>query len=163
MTRKSLNLRFPNVRLTSVALINDVWAVSAEQISNAAVCPRCQIVLPTRHSSYQRRYWDLPIQGRSVRITLTVGRWQCRNTDCGQSIFTERLPELVDPRSRQTRRAAGILRLLSHGVGGRLGERLAARLGREQSHWHPDLCDDRTAPTATQRSLARLGLYTKSF
>jgi hypothetical protein len=44
MTRKSLNLRFPNVRLTSVALIDDVRAVSAEQINNAAVCPRCQIV-----------------------------------------------------------------------------------------------------------------------
>ena len=36
---------------------------------------------------------------------------------------------MVDPRARQTRRAAGILRLLGHGVGGRPGERLAARLG----------------------------------
>ena len=50
--------------------------------------------------------------------------------DCWQSIFTERLPGMVDPRARQTRRAAGILRLLGHGVGGRPGERLAARLGR---------------------------------
>src|SRR5271166_2460303 len=49
--------------------------------------------------------------------------------DCWQSIFTERLPGMVDPRARQTRRAAGILRLLGHGVGGRPGERLAARLG----------------------------------
>jgi hypothetical protein len=128
MTLNSLTRPFPNIRLTSVAPIDDVWAVSAEQMSNAAVCPRCQIVSPARQSSYQRRFWDLPIQGRPVRITLTVGRWQCRNTDCGQSIFTERLPGIVDPRSRQTRRAAGILRLLGHGVGGRPGERLAARL-----------------------------------
>ncbi len=115
--------------LTSVTLIDDVWVIGAEKRSNAAVCPRCQVVSPARHSSYQRRFWDLPIQGRPVRITLTVGRWQCRNTDCGQSIFTERLPGMVDPRARQTRRAAGILRLLGHGVGGRPGERLAARLG----------------------------------
>jgi len=36
---------------------------------------------------------------------------------------------MVDPRARQTRRAAGILRLLRHGVGGLPGENLAARLG----------------------------------
>jgi transposase len=101
----------------------------AESIGTAAACPRCQIASSARHSSYQRRFWDLPIQGRPVRITCTVGRWQCRNADCGQSIFTERLPGMAAPRARQTRRAAGILRLLGHGVGGRPGERLAARLG----------------------------------
>jgi Transposase len=92
--------------------------------------PRSVVTMPSaRHSSYQRRLWDLPNQGRPVRITLTVGRWQCRNAECSQSICTERLPGIVDPRSRQTRRAAGILRLLGHGVGGRPGESLAARLG----------------------------------
>jgi hypothetical protein len=52
------------------------------------------------------------------RRSLTI-----RNTECGQFIFTEQLPGLVDPRSRQTRRVAGILRLLGHGVGGRPGKR----------------------------------------
>src|SRR5271166_3611829 len=129
MKQNSLTLTFPNVRLTSVTLSDDVWVVVAESIGTAAACPRCQIASSARHSSYQRRFWDLPIQGRPVRITLTVGRWQCRNPDCWQSIFTERLLGMVDPRARQTRRAAGILRLLGHGVGGRPGERLAARLG----------------------------------
>jgi len=129
MKQNSLTLPFPNVRLTSVTLSDDVWVVLAESIGTGAACPRCQVTSSVRHSSYQRRFWDLPIQGGPVRITLTVGRWQCRNADCRQSIFTERLPGLVDPRARQTRRAAGILRLLGHGVGGRPGERLAARLG----------------------------------
>src|SRR5271165_5151741 len=129
MKQNSLTLTFPNVRLTSVTLSDDVWVVWAESIGTAAACPRCQIASSARHSSYQRRFWDLPIQGRPVRITLAVGRWQCRNADCRQSIFTERLPGMVDPRARRSRRAAGILRLLGHGVGGRPGERLAARLG----------------------------------
>src|SRR5208282_1366259 len=129
MAQNSLTLPFPNVRLTSATLSEDIWVVVAESIGTAAACPRCQIASSARHSSYQRRFWDLPIQGRPVRITLTVGRWQCRNADCGQSIFTERLPGMVAPGARQTGRAAGILRLLGHGVGGRPGERLAARLG----------------------------------
>jgi len=36
---------------------------------------------------------------------------------------------MVDPCARQTRRAAGVLPVLGHGVGGWPGERLAARLG----------------------------------
>ncbi len=129
MKQNSLSLPFPNVRLTSVTLIDNVWVVLAAKIVSAAACPRCHVVSSARHSSYQRRFWDLPIQGRPVRITLTVARWQCRNANCGQSIFTDRLPEMAAPRARQTRRAAGILRLLGHSVGGRPGERLAAGLG----------------------------------
>jgi transposase len=129
MKQNSLTLPYSSVRLTSATLIDGVWAVRADKISTAAACPRCRVVSSARHSTYQRKFWDLPIQGTPVRITLTVCRWQCRNADCGQSVFTERLPGMVDPRARQTQRAAGILRLLGHGVGGRPGERLAARLG----------------------------------
>ena len=118
MKQNSLTLPFPNVRLTSVTLIDNVWVVQAENIGTAAACPRCLVVSAARHSSYQRRFWDLPIQGRPVRIRLTVRRWQCRNANCGQSIFTERLPGMVEPRARQTVRAASILRLRGHGVGG---------------------------------------------
>jgi hypothetical protein len=117
-----------DIRLASAAVIDGVWIVEAQNLSTSAACPRCQVVSSARHSSYQRRLWDLPIQGRPVRITLTVGRWQCRNAECGQSIVTERLPGMVDPRARQTRRAAGILCLLGHGVGGRLETRCSSQL-----------------------------------
>ena len=129
MKQNSLTLPFPDIRLESVVLIDGVWVVEAQKQGTAAACPRCQVASSARHSSYQRRFWDLPIQGRPVRIRLTVCRWQCRNAECVQSIFSERLPGIVDPRGRQTRRAAGILCLLGHSVGGRPGARLAVRLG----------------------------------
>jgi len=129
MQQNFLTLPFPGIQLASVAQIEGVWVVGAQKLGTAATCPRCQLVSSARHSSYQRRLWDVPIQGRPVRITLMIGRWQCRNAECDQCIFTERLPGIVDPGARQTRRAAGILRLLGHGVGGRPGERLAGRLG----------------------------------
>jgi hypothetical protein len=67
MNQNSLTLPFANVRLTSVALSDNVWVVWAAKIGTAAACPRCQVVSSARHSSYQRRFWDLPIQGRPVR------------------------------------------------------------------------------------------------
>jgi transposase len=111
-----------------VALIDGVWVVGAQKLGTPAR-PQCQVVSSAWHNSYQRRLWDLPILGRPVRISLTVGRWQCRNAECDQSIFTERLPGIVEPHARQTACAAGILRLLGHGVGGWPGERLAGHLG----------------------------------
>jgi zinc-finger of transposase IS204/IS1001/IS1096/IS1165 len=129
MKQNLLTSPFSDIRLVSAAVVDGVWVAEAQKLSTAAACPRCQAVSSARHSSYQRRLWDLPIQGRPVRITLTVGRWQSRNAECSQSIFTERLPGIVDPRSRQTRRVADILRLLGHEFGGRPGERLATRLG----------------------------------
>ena len=112
MKQNSLTLPFPDIRLESVVLIDGVWVVVAQKQGTAAACPRCQVASSARHSSYQRRFWDLPIQGRPGRITLTVCRWQCRNAECVQSIFSERLPGIVDTRARQTWRAAGILHLL---------------------------------------------------
>ncbi len=129
MQQNSLALPVSNVRLNSAMLIGNVWAVWAEKIGAAVACLRSYVVSPARHSSAQRRFWDLPIQGRPLRMTLTVCRGQCRNADCEQSIFTERPPGMVDPRARQTRRPAGILRLLGHSVGRRPGKKLAARVG----------------------------------
>jgi transposase len=129
MKQNWLTLQSLGIRITSVVLIDGVWVVWAQKLGTAAACPRCQVVSSARHSSYQRRFSDLPVQGRPVRIMLTVCRWQCRNAECGQSIFTERLPGILDPSARQTRRAADVLRLLGHGVGGRPGERLAGHLG----------------------------------
>ena len=82
MKQNSLTLPFRNIRLESVVLIDGVWVVEAQKQGTAAACPRCQVASSARHSSYQRRFWDLPIQGRPVRITLTVCRWQCRNAEC---------------------------------------------------------------------------------
>ena len=86
MRQSSLALPFPNVQLTSFTLIDDVWVVQARSKGPIAACPRCRVGSTFRHSSYERQFWDLPIQGRPVRIRLNVGRWRCRNAACAQSI-----------------------------------------------------------------------------
>ena len=49
MTQSSLTLPFPNVQLTSFALIDDVWVVQAESIGTVTACPKCLAVSTVRH------------------------------------------------------------------------------------------------------------------
>jgi transposase len=88
MKQNLLTSSFSDIRLPSATVVDGVWVVEARKLSTEAACPRCQVVSSARHSSYQRRLWNLPIQGRPVRITLTVGRWQCRNADVMLSLTT---------------------------------------------------------------------------
>jgi hypothetical protein len=64
-----------------------------------------------------------------VKFQARLTRWRCRNDQCGQRIFSERLPDLATPYARRTIRLAGIVRLVGHAAGGRPAERLMRRLG----------------------------------
>jgi transposase len=99
--------------------------VHAEQ---QPACPLCGQVSRSGHSSYCRCLQDLPWQGVSVQLWVTVGRFRCRNSSCPRKIFCERLPQVARVYGRQTDRASEIVRLVGYLAGGRAGQRLLARL-----------------------------------
>jgi transposase len=76
---------------------------------------------------------DLPWQGRQVEIHLQTRRFRCRNAECEQKIFAERLPAVADPKARQTTRLCEIVGLVGYALGGLPGERLLKRLGIKSS------------------------------
>lgn len=80
------------------------------------------------HSSYRRYLQDLPWQGVSVQLWVTVGRFGCRNSSCPRKIFCERLPLIARVYGRQTERASEVVRLVGYVAGGLPGQRLLARL-----------------------------------
>jgi transposase len=92
-------------------------------------CPDCGAQSKSRHGAYWRTLRDLSAQGVPVVANARLGRWRCRNQECGRRIFTERVPDLAAPFARQTARLAEIVRLLGHSAGGRPSERLMGRLG----------------------------------
>jgi transposase len=94
----------------------------------AAGCPRGAIPSSTVHSRYQRHLRDLPWGTCPIRIQLTVRKFVCRNASCPRRIFTERVPELVAPYARKTRRLIAALQALGVALGGQPGARLAPRL-----------------------------------
>jgi transposase len=91
-------------------------------------CPRCSRVSSSRHSSYVRNVQDLPWQGLSVQIRLKVRRFRCRNRNCGQKIFSERLPGIVRAYGRRSDRLGDIVRLIGYSLGGLPASRILERL-----------------------------------
>src|SRR5215469_9361389 len=63
-------------------------------------CPECQQPSFRMHGHYQRTVADLPCAGRTVILALTVRKFVCSTPGCPRSIFTERLPGLVQSYAR---------------------------------------------------------------
>jgi transposase len=118
-----------SLTLRNVKVDNCNWMIKAGASREAAHCPDCGVLSKARHSSYERRLKDLPIQGQLVELTVRVGRWRCRNRDCPRRVFCQRLPETAPTHARQTKRFGEVGHAIAHALGGRAGERLSRRLG----------------------------------
>ena len=94
-----------------------------------ACCPLCHQFSERVHSKYQRTVADVPCGGRRVLLLLTVRKYICHTCDCLRSIFTERLPELVQSYARMTNRLREWIEVIGRAVSGEVGARLAEHLG----------------------------------
>ena len=81
-----------------------------------------------QHSGYTRRLGDLPWQGLSVRIWLSVHRYRCRNHECARKIFCERVPGVARVYGRYTERLDEIVSVVGYVAAGLPGARLLERL-----------------------------------
>ena len=96
-------------------------------------CPDCGRASRAVHSRYRRCPADLPSLGRSVRVDLRLRRFYCRNAGCTRRTFAERLPELLGPRARRTRRLAEAQGRVGVALGGEAGARLLQHLSMPAS------------------------------
>src|SRR5437763_4586773 len=96
-------------------------------------CPLCRHPSSSIHSRYHRTVRDAPCGGRCVQLALCVRKFFCRNPLCERKIFTERLPELVQPWAKMTIRYCQQLTSVGLATCGKGGTRLAARLGMHTS------------------------------
>ena len=72
---------------------------------------------------------DLPCTGRRIRLLLSVRKFFCRVVSCPRKIFTERIPELIEPSSRLTTRLRVAVQEIGFATCGKGGERLSPKLG----------------------------------
>ncbi|WP_245919079.1 transposase family protein [Melittangium boletus] len=98
-----------------------------------AQCPSCEEHSETPHSTYVRRPADLPTAGRSVQLELHVRRFRCRNARCARRTFSERLPDLLAPSARRTRRLARAQCSVGMTAGSEAGARLLVPLAMPTS------------------------------
>ena len=98
-------------------------------------CPLCSECSSSIHSSYRRRVRDVSCGGRQVQLCLTVRKFFCRNALCQRKIFTERIPQFVEPWARMTIRHCQALQAIGLATCGKGGAKLAARLGIQTSRY----------------------------
>ena len=107
--------------------------VAAHGTRPGSRCPDCGRASRAVHSRYRRRPADLPSLGRALRIDLRVRRFYCRNAACARRTFAERLPELLRPHARRTRRLAEAQGRVGVALGGEGGARLLQHLSMPAS------------------------------
>ena len=122
----------PEIQVESFEFQDDCWVVLAS-VTGTPVCPGCGKTSSSRHSWHNRQLQDLPAQGMPVVLKLRLGRWRCHNNQCMRKTFVERLSSSVSPFARRTSRVAELVRLFCHAAGGRVSERLLARLAMQVS------------------------------
>jgi transposase len=94
-----------------------------------ARCPGCGTLSESVHCQYQRTVHDVPCGGRKVVLRLCVRKFFCRNTSCPRKVFTERLPDLVQPWARVSNRLLEELKAIGLAASAEVSERLTPRLG----------------------------------
>lgn len=118
----------PELSIVQILLQAEIVVLVTRPKRATSFCPSCGAETSRVHSHYTRRLTDLPWQGRVVEIRLHARRFRCGNSQCPRRIFTERLPETVQPKARRTVRLGKSQLAIGFAVGGEPGSRLSDRL-----------------------------------
>jgi transposase len=124
-----------HLEITSISETESELLVRVISNRVSSLCPVCSIPSFSVHSYYRRKPLELPCGGRTVRLLLSVKKFFCRVASCPQKIFTERLPDLIEPSSRLTTRLRTLVQAICTAFnakgGARLGEQVGIHFTRE--------------------------------
>jgi transposase len=67
----------------------DIVRIYVESSRREGACPYCGEKSESVHSRYERRFRDLPIQGKKVEIVLDNRKYFCKNQECTYQTFAE--------------------------------------------------------------------------
>jgi transposase len=150
------------LEVVSISAEEEGFTVSVESTLHSSACPLCTQVATRIHSRYTRVVADLPCAGQRVQLLLRVQKFFCDTPECPRQIFAERLTPLVEPRARMTCRLSQAIQLIGLATCGKLGARLAARLGIQTS-WMTVLNRIMAKPSLPAPPVVQLGIDDFSF
>jgi transposase len=117
------------LEITSISETAEGLLVRVTSNRPTSLCPLCSTPSSAIHSSYRRHPLDLPCAGQGVRLLLSVRKFFCRVACCPRKIFTERIPELLEPSSRLSSRLRAVIQAIGFDFNGKGGARLGEQLG----------------------------------
>src|SRR5579875_4034431 len=117
------------LEITSISETEQELLVRVTSNRVSSPCPACSTPSISIHSYYRRKPLELPCVGRTVRLLLSVKKFFCRVVSCPQKIFTERLPDLIEPSSRLTTRLRTLVQAICTAFNAKGGARLGEQFG----------------------------------
>lgn len=123
-------LPFPDgLEITALSVTEQELQVRVTSNRMSSLCPLCSTPSFAIHSYYRRKPLELPCAGKRVRLLLSVKKFFCRVASCPRKVFTERLPDMIEPSSRLTTRLRTIVQAICAAFNAKGGARLAVQLG----------------------------------
>ena len=92
-----------NLKYMSHAILGNSIKIYVKSRRKKARCPYCGEESIKAHSQNQRKFQDLPIQGKKVIIELERRKYFCLNGECEYKTFAEAF-DFYAPMSRKTKR-----------------------------------------------------------
>ncbi|MDR1157327.1 MAG: transposase family protein [Oscillospiraceae bacterium] len=92
-------------------IIDDILYIYVASARQEAVCPYCGSTSDKTHSRYERRFRDLPIQGKKTEVVLFNRKMFCPNERCGHKTFAETFDCLPHKAKRSTRLTEEIVKV----------------------------------------------------
>lgn len=118
-----------NLEVISISCVNDELEIRIISKRTSCPCPICSLPSSAIHSYYRRHPMELPCTGRMVKLILCVKKFFCRTKSCLRKVFTERLPELIEPSSRLTTRLRTLVQAIGVAFNANGGSRLGVQMG----------------------------------
>ncbi|HVC34750.1 MAG TPA: ISL3 family transposase [Chloroflexota bacterium] len=116
-----------SLRVESGVMEGKMLSLAVRRLQRFVACPLCQTQSSRVHRRDRRTLRDLPWGPFPVQIVLRVRRFRCAERTCPRRVFPERLPDLVAPYARATRRFREALHTLGVARGGNPGARVGQR------------------------------------
>ena len=92
-------------------IIDDYIVIIVESSREELQCPYCGEESDRIHSTYERSFQDLPIQGKKVYINVTNRKFFCDNESCSYTTFAETFDCLKPKAKKSERLKAEIMRV----------------------------------------------------
>ena len=106
-----IKLLDPSLDYVSHEIIKSFCYITVTSNRVNVTCPFCGLSSSKAHSTYERSFMDLPIQGKKVKITIINLKMFCMNPNCEHTTFAERFAFLSNKAKKTKRLEEEIVRL----------------------------------------------------
>lgn len=84
-------------------IVDDICHITVFSNREKVECPYCGQMSMKVHSTYERTFQDLPMQGKKVIVKIHNRKMFCLNPDCTKITFAERFDFLFNKSKKTTR------------------------------------------------------------